>query len=397
MKFIHTSDWHLGATLRSHDRAEEHIHFFSRLAAIAAAEQPDALLLSGDIYDNPVPSAAAAALFERAILALRDAAPHMAIIAIAGNHDSGSRVEQFRGILAREGVTVIGNFSKVDGCIDPAQFIVDLGEPGVVAAVPYISPVFYPDAPGAQTLRQRERAFFASVFAHAGEVAGQRPVVAMAHLALSAQPALMGERTGGLDYNDFSELEPLYDYLALGHIHRPGTPVKQAAYCGSPLPISFAEDHPHYVNVVTIAARHAAPEVRQVEIEPLRGILTIEAESVDASEIALAELPGACRSYVRVMLPASAPLPVDANDRCAAVAAGRDWLFCGCFRAEAPVARDVSDEGQQMEVDDLKSVDPMQIARKALEEDGGDDADELMEMLQTLINQAAQEQAVENA
>lgn len=387
MKFIHTSDWHLGATLRSHDRAEEHKHFFTQLAQLAAREQPDALLLSGDVYDNPVPSAAAASLFESAVLQLRDAAPGMRIIVIGGNHDSGSRVEQFRTLLAREGVTVIGNFTKVDGCIDPSQFIVDLGAAGVVAAVPYINPVFYPDAAEAKTLRQRERAFFRSVYAQAGELAGERPVVAMAHLAVTTSATLLGEKTGGLDYNNFTELESLYDYLALGHIHRPGMVGSRAAYCGSPIPISFAEDHPHYVYVVEVGARGGEPVVEQVEMEQLRGILTVECESVDEAEKELALLKDDCRCYVRVMLPADATVPVDANDRCAAAAQGREWLFCGCFKAEASVSAAAIDEAEAMDVDDFKRVSPREVARMALESEGCEDIDELLALLDSVINQ----------
>ncbi|MCM1452692.1 MAG: exonuclease subunit SbcD, partial [Clostridium sp.] len=75
MKFVHTSDWHIGQRFYRYDRDEEHLHFFAQLARILAEERPDALLVSGDIYDTAAPSAQSQRLLAHALMDLRAACP----------------------------------------------------------------------------------------------------------------------------------------------------------------------------------------------------------------------------------------------------------------------------------------------------------------------------------
>ena len=108
MKIIHTSDWHLGHILYEHDRTAEHAAFLSQLRDIVAEEKPDALLVSGDIYDRTNPSTSVQKMYYRALLDIHSACPDMAIIVTAGNHDSKAMLELGRELWQMAGVTVVG-------------------------------------------------------------------------------------------------------------------------------------------------------------------------------------------------------------------------------------------------------------------------------------------------
>ena len=93
MRFLHTSDWHLGQTLHSFERFHEHQAFLDWLVDVIVAEQIDALLIAGDVYDNANPSATSQKQLYRFLRRAKSAAPHLNIVIIAGNHDSAGRLE----------------------------------------------------------------------------------------------------------------------------------------------------------------------------------------------------------------------------------------------------------------------------------------------------------------
>lgn len=92
MKILHTSDWHIGRSFYENDRTEEFLDFFRQLHEIIAAEKPDAMLVSGDVFDNPAPSNAYAALYNRELARIQRDNPGLQTIVTAGNHDSPSRL-----------------------------------------------------------------------------------------------------------------------------------------------------------------------------------------------------------------------------------------------------------------------------------------------------------------
>src|SRR5437868_773213 len=93
MRFLHTSDWHLGQTLHHFERGYEHQCFLDWLLDTISAEQADALLIAGDIFDNANPSAASQKQFHRFLRQAKNRAPNLNIVIIAGNHDSPGRLE----------------------------------------------------------------------------------------------------------------------------------------------------------------------------------------------------------------------------------------------------------------------------------------------------------------
>lgn len=276
MKIIHTSDWHLGATLYGHDRLDDHREMLRQLTETVAREQPDALLVSGDIFDNSSPSAAAERLLDSALMELADAGKRdMKIILTSGNHDSPSRHTTHSAVYSRLGIHTIGS-AGITADTDIAdiadRFIIRVGEKGAVIAVPYIN------------RRNMPEGLFDGLIDFASrEISHSLPTVMMAHLPVSRSVTTghsdVDERfVGGCENVEIDSLGHGYDYLALGHIHCPqqwSTGNAIARYCGTPLPISFDESYPHSVTIVELPAAGIIPTVTTVALKPRRRLVTI--------------------------------------------------------------------------------------------------------------------------
>lgn len=276
MKIIHTSDWHLGATLYGHDRLDDHREMLRQLTETVAREQPDALLVSGDIFDNSSPSAAAERLLDSALMELADAGKRdMKIILTSGNHDSPSRHTTHSAVYSRLGIHTIGSagITADTNIADIAnRFIIRVGEKGAVIAVPYIN------------RRNMPEGLFDGLIDFASrEISHSMPTVMMAHLPVSRSVTTghsdVDERfVGGCENVEIDSLGHGYDYLALGHIHCPqqwSTGNAIARYCGTPLPISFDESYPHSVTIVELPAAGIIPTVTTVALKPRRRLVTI--------------------------------------------------------------------------------------------------------------------------
>ena len=110
MKFMHTADWHVGKTLKGHDRLDEQRAVLAEIVHIAEQQQADAVLIAGDIYESAVPSAQAQQLVVQTLLRLRQAGAE--VIAIAGNHDHGPAFEAYRPLMGVAGITLVGRRAR---------------------------------------------------------------------------------------------------------------------------------------------------------------------------------------------------------------------------------------------------------------------------------------------
>ena len=317
MKIIHTSDWHLGATLYGHDRLDDHREMLRQLTETVASEQPDAMLVSGDIFDNSSPSAAAERLLDSALMELADAGkPGTKIILTSGNHDSPSRHTTHSAVYSRLGIHTIGS-AGITADTDIAEiadrFIIRVGEKGTVIAVPYINRRNMPEGlfDGLTDIVSRE-------------ISPTLPTVMMAHLPVSRSVTTghsdADERfVGGCENVEIDSLGHGYDYLALGHIHCPqqwNTGNAIARYCGTPLPISFDESYPHSVTIVELPAAGIIPTGTTVTLKPRRKLVTIggpdgmdEEELTAALTDAASDLPDGTFIRLNLRLPEGTIIP----------------------------------------------------------------------------------------
>jgi len=279
VRFLHTSDWHLGLELGGHDRLPEQERFLQWLLDLCVEREVDALLVAGDVYDVANPSVAAQEAFAKFLVAFRARLPRADVVVVAGNHDSGARLE-----LPRPFCESLGGIHLVGGTtlLPPGErrhLVVLRDAPGAPAAVclavPFLRTTDIECRLGEgetpeQAYARSVDAFYASLREAADRLHPDLPVVAMGHLALAGSERGGSERIliGGLESVPGTSLARHADYVALGHIHRgqkAGAP--HALYSGSPLSMDFDERrYSHRVLVVELEARGAAPKLESVPV-----------------------------------------------------------------------------------------------------------------------------------
>lgn len=278
MKLIHTADWHLGQTFHGQERHAEHRAFLAWLLDTLTARRADALLVAGDIFDVVNPSLAAQELLYDFIVAAHERLPHLDMVLIAGNHDSGNRVELPAPLMRRLRTHALGRVSWLDdGRLDAERLLVPLtdaaGETRAwCLALPFLRPAEVTGAalasrddgePGDAADANDYVAGIARVHrqliaaAEARRQPGQA-LVAMSHAHLhGAAVSEASERPiviGGEESISAALFPPTIAYVALGHLHR-AQQVGEARirYSGSPLPLDFSEvAYPHQVVEVAL-------------------------------------------------------------------------------------------------------------------------------------------------
>lgn len=331
MRLIHTSDWHLGQTLHEFDRSYEHAAFLDWLLALIDAERPDALLIAGDIFDNANPSAAAQLQFARFLTEARRRAPRLAIVVVAGNHDSPGRLDATSPFLALFDAVVVGQLPRrADQSIDVERLVVPLADAGGgigawCLAVPFLRPS---DVPRVEGDGDPYLAGVAELYRRAldAALARRRPgqaIVALGHCHMAAgRLSEQSERrivVGGAEALPATVFGPEVAYAALGHLHlaqRVGG-CEHIRYSGSPLPMSFAEiDYPHQVVVVDFDGERAAA-IRAVPVPRSVELLRVPASHAPVDEVlalleGLALPPGPppeAQPYLEVRVRLDAPEP----------------------------------------------------------------------------------------
>ena len=378
MKLIHTSDWHLGVRLYNWDETDEEKHLFAQLAAVVEDEQPDALVVSGDVFDTGAPGNDVAKRFTDALLEVTSRCPGMVTVVIAGNHDSYSRLIVDKELWLRSRVHVFGMPAEdVTGRAVFERNVVMLPGKGVIAAVPFCHPRNFPVVDGAAG-DNREKDYFQGLAKYVADHSDGLPAVLMAHLAVKADIDLRGHDAslmiGGEECVGVEELGEGYGYVALGHIHCPqeikgGRTVVR--YCGAPRAIRFGETYDHGVDVVTVTAGVPGPgtvEIRTKVFEPLHALVTIGGEEGLPFEDALRKLveePLPAETYIRLNVRLGAdelPGP-DWTERARQTCAAKGVRFClnNPVRAEAPERQENRKILTMAELKELSDDEVLQI------------------------------------
>ena len=387
MKILHTSDWHLGHTLYGIDRKEEQVNMLKQIVEIAKKETPDAFLLSGDVYDNAQPSAAAQEMFSDTMASLREAVPDMAIIVTAGNHDSGSRHEAFQSLLNKLGIHAIGTLDKTQ----PQNHIIELTGKGYIIALPYAHEQYIPDGYYDSLNNMIEEKNINNL-----------PVVMMAHTTVKNADYhghtnnASDKIIGGIEGIDVDCLGNGYDYLALGHIHRPQTMGVKGSnrlirYCGTPIATSFDEDYyegtnknkeTHSVSMVEITKRGDKPTIKTIEIRnpyPLVTLPTDEPKTWDEVKTIFSNYPSDLKTYIRLNVAITDSLPSMAHSEAQEIALNKSCHFCliNAVRTE----KEHRANHRVMEISELQRMDPLDILKQFYNDKKGLTLPEEMEKL----------------
>ncbi len=251
MRFIHTADWHIGRLFHNLSLLDDQSHVLEQLLEILADARADALVVAGDVYDRAVPPADAVRLLDEVIARItRDCG--VPVIMIAGNHDSPERLGFGSGLLAEQGF-------HVRGPLEPGLSPVVLGDAwGEVNfyPIPYAEPAVVRSRLGEGEVHNHDAAMAALVGRIQGESFAGRNV-AIAHSFLTGGESSDSERpltvggAGNVSVDRFSG----FDYVALGHLHRPQEVSNGVRYSGSLLKYSFSEaGHEKSVTLVELDA-----------------------------------------------------------------------------------------------------------------------------------------------
>jgi exonuclease SbcD len=330
VRLLHTSDWHLGQTLHTFDRGYEHQHFLDWLLDTVEAEQTDALLIAGDIFDNANPSAAAQRQFYRFLTAAKRRVPRLDVVIIAGNHDSPGRLEAPAPLFAAFDASVVGHVTRDPrGDIELDRLVVPLrNRDGDIAAwclaVPFLRPG---DVPRVETVGDPYLEGVAMLYRRALELALSRrengqAIVALGHCHMrGGQTSEDSERRiviGGAEALPVEVFDPVIAYAALGHLHRAQKVGGQARvrYCGSPLPMSFAEiRYPHQVVRIDLDG-DAVTEITTISIPRFVELMRVPAQPAPLDEVlgalAVLDLPDTpldAQPYLEVRVRLKAPEP----------------------------------------------------------------------------------------
>ena len=284
MKFLHTADWHVGKTLKGRDRLDEQRAVLAEIAAVAEANQVDAVLVAGDVYDLSAPSAGAQQLVVQTLLGMRQAGAE--VIVIAGNHDHGPTFEAYRPLMGVAGITVTGAYKSPErGGVVRFTARSD-GAPAQVAVLPFLSQRYAVRAAEivanspSQNVRAYDEQMRQVIASLTGGFNADTVNLAMSHLTCVGGKLGGGERSAVsiFEYSVPAAIFPVTaHYVALGHLHRRQSLPAPAPvhYSGAPLAVDFGEqDHTSVVCLVE-AAPGIPARVTDVPVTSGRGLRTV--------------------------------------------------------------------------------------------------------------------------
>lgn len=290
MKILHTSDWHIGQRLHGNDRDEEHRLFFDWLIDQITTLQVDALLIAGDIFDVGFPSNSALKLYYTFLTSLIGTSCRQVLI-IGGNHDYISTLEAPAKVLEALNIRVIGgardNLEEEIITLNSTDGVPEV----VVAAVPFLRDKDIRLVNMGESYEDRVQAVNHGIVNHYQQVAElaankQLPIIAMGHLYVQGARLSESEREihignlAGLDVRSFPDS---FDYVALGHIHRPQKldPDGRVRYCGSPLPLSFSERQDQKQVIVVDVKDATISAINSIEIPGFRRLISFKGSFPD--------------------------------------------------------------------------------------------------------------------
>ena len=289
MKLLHTSDWHVGKSIRGHSRIEEHRSVLGEIVEYTSAHAVDAVLIAGDLFDSSAPAPAADALVYQTLLDLAETGAHVAVI--AGNHDNPKRLSAVRRLLA------LGRVQMVAEPLRPNEGSVTHSVVGderlTIASLPFVSQRSIVRAADLMTNAGFEHTgayadrLRALIDALSSEFSSTSVNVLLAHAFVLGGTAGGGERPSHIidEYAVPSTVFPTTaTYVALGHLHRsqkiPGPTALH--YSGSPLQLDFSDTEPvKHVNLVD--AKPGAPAA--VTRLPIRGGRSLRTVSGTIAEL----------------------------------------------------------------------------------------------------------------
>ena len=313
MNILHTSDWHIGKRLMDRERLPEQIAALDEIARICDERAVDLVLVAGDVFDTYMPSAEAEQAFFHAIS--RIAGERRAVVLISGNHDDGVRLAASAPLAAQEGIYLFGSGQEIADCGGgrPVRAVA-AGEGYLVVENAqgervYINALPYPNE--ARLKEEKTEESYADKLRRRIErgdagFTGGMPHILLSHLFVAGGKVSESERDidlGGARAVPVSLFEG-FDYIALGHLHKPQKFGGNVRYCGSLLQYSFDEREDKQVILLHTQGERIL-SVEEIGLTAGKRLIRLEEKDVLRAAALLKQYEGA---YIELTLHLNAPL-----------------------------------------------------------------------------------------
>lgn len=296
MKFIHLSDLHLGKRVNEFSMIDDQRYILTKIINIIDDEEPDGIIIAGDIYDKSVPSAEAVELFDDFLVRL--AKRRLQVFAISGNHDSPERIAFGRELMNVSGV----HMSPVyNGKVVPISLEDKFGKVNIYM-LPFIKPVhirrYFPES----IIESYTDAIKVAI--EQMKVNTNERNILVTHQFVTGASCCDSEElsVGGTDNVNVSVFDD-FDYVALGHIHRPQNCLSERVrYCGTPLKYSFSEANDRKSVTVTELVEKGNISVRTVDLIPKHDMKEIRGTYSEITQKSFYENTTYTEDYMHITL-----------------------------------------------------------------------------------------------
>lgn len=407
MRILHTSDWHLGQRLVNLERTEEHQYFLNWLLQVIEDEQVEVLLMSGDVFDTGSPSNTAFKLyydFLRKVCAT--CCRH--IIITGGNHDSVSTLNAPKELLECFNIRVVGGATA-----DPLDELIELHDEAgnlqlTVCAVPFLRDKDVRLSVPGESYEEREArikqgiaAHYEAFVPHVQKYKQQHvPVIAMGHLFAAGGSASDSEKdihVGNLGQIGADQFPKEFDYVALGHLHRPQkvNNAHHIRYSGSPIPLSFSEVTDKKVVYVLDFENGKLADLRELEIPCCRKLVRFKGslEKVKQQLVVYDNSAYTLPAWAEIQIELESPLP-DLNQQLEEVLALKPELQVLIHRPPIIQSARQALEQQVKDKVDLHTLSEKDVFRKRCESSFPDaDHTELLSTFSELMELMGQAEA----
>lgn len=400
MRLLHTADWHIGQCFFGYDRKEEHKFFFEWLKKTIKGYNADALLVSGDVFDSPNPSAESQKIYFRFLREVSLENPNLQIIITAGNHDSAARLEAPGPLLEDMNIRIKGIIRKnEDGLIDYQNLFVPLSKDDQInvwcIAVPYLRQGDYPNA---ESYSKGVKEMYDNLYDELLKVKEPHvPIIVMGHLQATGSEVSENDRSertiiGGLECISpevFDRKDILY--TALGHLHKAQrvSGRENVRYSGSPLPMSFAEkNYKQGINLIEIE-KNELKQISRIEFEPPIKLISLPKTPKPLDEVLseISQLPNGevhpNSPYLELKVLITEPEPSMRNQIEEALKGKSVRLT-----SAVPYKLKHNKESKAITYEELRTINPMEMAEDVfLSRFGNEMPDSMKSLLQNVIEE----------
>ena len=321
MKFLHVSDLHFGKVIHGVSMLEngDQSHWVDRFLALAAEVRPDAVVIAGDVYDRSSPSGEAVTLMSRMLVGLESLG--IAVLLVAGNHDSGPRLAFASEILARQNIHIAG---RVKRKMERVMLRDGFGEVHFWL-MPYVFPAAVAQVLGDEEIRDYDTAVRRLIAEQEIDTSVRNVIIAHQNVTVNGKEMERGgseSAVGGVGQVGHSAFDG-FDYVALGHIHAAYKVGREAVrYAGSPLCYHFDETLRPAKGPILVEMGEKGSDLRMetLHIEPLHAMRIMKGEADALYEQELAR--GAKGEYLKLII-TDKPMTPEISDRFQALAESR--------------------------------------------------------------------------